>query len=130
MKKTHIIGLLVILASIAIIISASNDVSTYGDFNTAVLSQSRIKIVGQLEKDKAIIYKPEINPNETVFFLKDNNGVVKKVILNKPKPQDFELAEQIVLTGEMEEDHFKADEILMKCPSKYKEEEIKLKEAK
>lgn len=128
MKKSHIVGLLIIAVSIFIIISASKDVSTYGDFNTAVLSQNRIKIVGQLEKTKPITYRPEIDPNTTTFFLKDNNGVVKEVKLKQPKPQDFELAEQVVLTGSIEEDIFVADEILMKCPSKYKEEEILLKD--
>lgn len=128
MKKSHIVGLLIIALSIFIIISASKDVSTYGDFNTAVLSQNRIKIVGQLEKTKPITYRPEIDPNTTTFFLKDNNGVVKEVKLKQPKPQDFELAEQVVLTGSIEEDIFVADEILMKCPSKYKEEEILLKD--
>ena len=128
MKKSHIVGLLIIALSIFIIISASKDVSTYGDFNTAVLSQNRIKIVGQLEKTKPITYRPEVDPNTTTFFLKDNNGVVKEVKLKQPKPQDFELAEQVVLTGSIEEDIFVADEILMKCPSKYKEEEILLKD--
>lgn len=129
MKKSHIIGFLVIAVSIFIIISASKDVSTYGDFNTAVLSQNRIKIVGQLEKSKPVIYRPEIDPNTTTFYLEDNNGEVKQVKLKQPKPQDFELAEQIVLTGSIEDDVFVADEILMKCPSKYKEEEILLKES-
>jgi cytochrome c-type biogenesis protein CcmE len=128
MKKSHIIGLIVILVSIFIIISASKDVSTYGDFETAVLSQSRIKIVGQLDKSNPVIYRPEIDPNTTSFYLRDNKGEVKQVKLNQPKPQDFELAEQVVLTGSIQDEIFVADEILMKCPSKYKEEEILLKD--
>jgi cytochrome c-type biogenesis protein CcmE len=43
------------------------------------------------------------------------------------KPQDFERSEQIVLTGKMKGDEFVATDILMKCPSKYKDEEIYLK---
>lgn len=46
----------------------------------------------------------------------------------KAKPQDFERSEQVVLTGKMDGDEFVATEILMKCPSKYKDEEIYLKE--
>ena len=43
------------------------------------------------------------------------------------KPQDFELSEQIVLTGEMRGEAFVASDMLMKCPSKYKDEEIYIK---
>jgi cytochrome c-type biogenesis protein CcmE len=42
-----------------------------------------------------------------------------KVIYNGAKPQDFEMSEQIVVTGRAENGVFKADKILMKCPSKY-----------
>jgi len=38
------------------------------------------------------------------------------------------MSEQIVVTGKMDGDVFKASEILMKCPSKYKDEEIAVKE--
>jgi cytochrome c-type biogenesis protein CcmE len=61
--------------------------------------------------------------------MKDADGVERKVILNKPKPQDFEMSEQIVVTGELQNDAFMANEILMKCPSKYKDEELSVKES-
>lgn len=56
--------------------------------------------------------------------MKDNEGREEKVILLKPKPQDFELSEQLVLTGTMKDDTFIASDMLMKCPSKYNDEEI------
>jgi cytochrome c-type biogenesis protein CcmE len=43
------------------------------------------------------------------------------------KAQDFELSEQVVVTGEMQNGTFVANEVLMKCPSKYKDEEIYMK---
>jgi hypothetical protein len=48
-----------------------------------------------------------------------NKGVIKQVVLHKSKPQDFEKSEQIVLIGKMQGDNFHANDILMKCPSKY-----------
>ena len=39
-------------------------------------------------------------------------------------PTDFEKSEEIVLTGSMKENTFYADEMLVKCPSKYMENEI------
>ena len=56
----------------------------------------------------------------------DNKGVEKKVVLNKNKPQDFERSEQIVLIGQMEGQEFHASDILMKCPSKYEDKEVKI----
>lgn len=127
MKKSYIIALILIVASVVIFINASKDVSTYGDFNMAGKSDEKIKIVGMLSKDKPVDYNPETAPNEMSFFLKDQRGVEKKVRLLKAKPQGFEMSEQIVLTGKMQDDTFVASEILMKCPSKYKNEEIAIK---
>jgi cytochrome c-type biogenesis protein CcmE len=44
--------------------------------------------------------------------------------LRATKPQDFERSEQIVLTGSMNGDTFEASDMLLKCPSKYKDQEI------
>lgn len=127
MKSSHIIALVLILVSIGIFISASADVSTYATFETAITSQSRVKIAGTLDKNKTMQYDPTVDADRFVFYMSDSDGVSNKVILQKPKPQDFERSEQIVLTGAMENGAFVADEILMKCPSKYKEEEIALR---
>lgn len=127
MKSKYILPLIMIVAAIFIISSATKDVSSYGDFKSAINSGERLKIVGTLDKEKPMNYDPENTPNEFEFFLKDQKGEVKQVLLQKPKPQDFERSEQIVLTGKMKGEVFVADEILMKCPSKYKNEEIAIK---
>ena len=127
MKSSYIIALVLILVSIGIFISASADVSTYATFETAITSQSRVKIAGTLDKNKTMEYDPTVDADRFVFYMSDSDGVSNKVILQKPKPQDFERSEQIVLTGAMQNGDFVADEILMKCPSKYKEEEIALR---
>ena len=127
MKKIHIIAILIIAASILIFITASKDVSTYATFDIAETTGDRVKIVGQLDLAQGVNFKPEVDPNKTSFYMKDDNGDVREVILLQPKPQDFEMSEQIVLTGEVKDGIFVADEVLMKCPSKYKGEEISLK---
>lgn len=128
MNRNLIIALVFIAAGIIVFLSISKDVSTYASFEVAEKSGQTSKIVGQLSKDKPMIYDPENTPNEFTFYMKDADGLEKKVILNKPKPQDFEMSEQIVVTGKIDGDVFKASEILMKCPSKYKDEEIAVKE--
>lgn len=127
MKKSNIILILMIIAGIGLLISASSDLSTYATFLQAEESGQRVKIAGELVLDKEVIYNPEKDANLTSFFLKDPNERINEVSLLKPKPQDFEMAEQVVVTGEMHDGIFVADEVLTKCPSKYKDEERALR---
>lgn len=124
MNKTLIAAIILIVGALSVIIFTSSDVSSYGTFAQAERSGERLKVVGQLSKDKDMIYDPVEDPNKFTFFMKDNEGREEKVILLKPKPQDFELSEQLVLTGTMKDDTFIASDMLMKCPSKYNDEEI------
>lgn len=127
MNRNIIIALAFIAVGIVVFLSVSKDVSTYASFSLAEKSSQSSKIVGHLSKDKPMEYDPQNKPNEFSFYMKDSDGLEKKVILNKPKPQDFEMSEQIVVTGKMDGAVFEASEILMKCPSKYKDEEIAVK---
>jgi len=127
MKKTHIVALLAIVSAIAIIINGARDVSTYASFADAAESGTEVKVTGELNLDEEIIYQPEIDPNVFSFHMLDNNGESRKVILKQAKPQDFERSESIVVTGELKNEVFVADEILMKCPSKYKDDEVRIR---
>ena len=128
MKKTHLIGMLMIGIAIYLITTAGKEVATYGTFMEAQKTQKAIKVVGNLVKDKEIVYDEIKDPNYFTFYMLDKNNEERKVILNQGKPNDFEMSEQIVLTGTMKGDEFHATEILLKCPSKYKDEEVYLKE--
>ncbi len=127
MKRIYLIGILMIAIAIALLVNAAGDTSTYASFADAGVTGRKVKIAGQLSKDKEMVYNPEKDPNYFSFFIKDTQGEERQVILLGAKPQDFELSEQIVVTGEMKGDAFVATELLMKCPSKYKDEEIKIK---
>ncbi len=127
MKKIHVIAIAMIIAAIAMLMSASGDMSTYATFKEASNSSGKVKIAGQLSKDKEMFYNPAEDPNYFTFFIKDSEGVERKVVLGAAKPQDFELSEQIVVTGKLRGDEFIASDLLMKCPSKYKDEEIYVK---
>jgi len=123
MKKTHLILLLIMALAVGVLISMSGDFSEYSNFKTAAAATSRNhQVVGHLSLDKAVIYEPTQNPNEFRFFMKDANGEEMQVLCLKPKPQDFERSEQIVLTGKVEKDLFVAHQIQLKCPSKYQDE--------
>ena len=127
MKKIHIAALITMLIAVALLVMSTKEISSYASFEIAEKSNSRVKIVGQLDKSIETYYNPEEDPNYFAFNLIDVNGVTKKVVLSQPKPRDFEMSEQIVVTGSMNDDTFMADEVLLKCPSKYKEEELALR---
>lgn len=127
MKKIHIAGIGILLVAIALIFTASQDFSTYASFSDAEASQSEVKIVGELAKDKEIYYDPAEDPNYFSFYVIDKDGETRKVVMNRAKPQDFEMSEQIVVTGKLKGETFFATDILLKCPSKYKDEEIYLR---
>ena len=126
-KKIHVVAGIMAVAGIFMLLSASKDLSTYATFAEASKVKKAVKVVGVLSKDKPMVYQPEVDPNLFTFFIKDQDGVERRVILNEAKPQDFELSEQIVVTGKLRENDFIASSLLMKCPSKYKDDEISVR---
>jgi cytochrome c-type biogenesis protein CcmE len=130
MKRIHIIASILIVVAVGLLISASEDMSTYSTFADARKGDRTVKIVGLLAKDRDMTYQPDVDPNLFSFYLTDQTGDEENVVLLAPKPQDFELSEQVVVTGTWKEDKFVASSVLLKCPSKYKNEEIFLKKDK
>ncbi|NQV53547.1 MAG: cytochrome c maturation protein CcmE [Flavobacteriales bacterium] len=129
MKRMHIILILLIAVMIGAMIGAINDSSSYANFDEAFTNpSSEYHVVGKLARDREMKYDPETNPDMFTFWLEDVNGEEKQVVLHKSKPQDFERSEQIVLIGSVEGDVFHANDILMKCPSKYTDGTVQAKE--
>jgi len=126
MKKTQLIAIVCLVAAVAAFLSASGDVSTYASFETATQAGSKVKVNGTLDLSKNMLYDPNEDPNYFSFYMEDMDGVSNQVVLTQPKPQDFERAESVVVTGKMQDEVFVATEVLTKCPSKYKNEELLL----
>jgi len=127
MKSIHIVAFGMIIIAVVLLITASGDMSTYSTFADADRASKKVKVVALLSKDKEMYYNPEEDPNFFSFYARDLDGHERKVVLLGARPRDFELSEQIVITGKMKEGAFVASDLLLKCPSKYKDEEIYLK---
>jgi cytochrome c-type biogenesis protein CcmE len=130
MKKSSIFGLVVIAIAIAVIISVYSNSSSYGSFGDATKTTNELHIVGHLNKTKELYFDATKDANYFSFYMKDNKGEERKVILTAPKPEDFERSEQLVLTGKMVGNEFHASSILMKCPSKYTQDKLEVTEVK
>lgn len=120
MKKSYIIGIILIAIAIGAILTSLGDASTYATFSSAKQNEGKeFHVVGKLNKQREMLYEPEKDPNIFTFYMKDSDSTETKVILHQSKPQDFEHTEQIVAIGKMEGSEFHASSVLMKCPSKY-----------
>ena len=120
MKKSHIIGIVLIAVAIGAIFATLGDASTYASFDMAEQNEGKeFHVVGKLNKEKEMIYEPEKDPNIFAFYMKDSDSTERKVTLHQAKPQDFEHTEQIVAIGKCVGNEFHASSVLMKCPSKY-----------
>jgi hypothetical protein len=128
MKKIHIVALVVIAVVIAVLISLMGDLSTYETLASARQKEGKsVTVIAKLDKSFAnpIQYDPARNPNFTSFQVIDSLGNKARVNYYFEKPFDMEKSERIVLKGKMKGDVFeitRKDGILIKCPSKYKDD--------
>jgi cytochrome c-type biogenesis protein CcmE len=124
MKKLHIIILVLIAASIAVLISFMGSLTTYDTVETAKNKQGKfVHLVAKLDTRQPVEYDAINNPNYLSFTAIDSLGGSVKVVYNNAKPENFEHSTRLVLKGSMQQNHFECREILMKCPSKYKDDQ-------
>ena len=123
MKKIHIILLVFIAITIGVLVSFMGTLSTYDTVLTAAKKKGRVvSIIARLDRTHPVEYDAIKNPNYLSFMALDSLGSSMKVIYRKEKPTNLEHSERLVLKGKMNDDHFECSEILMKCPSKYKDD--------
>jgi cytochrome c-type biogenesis protein CcmE len=126
MKKVQIIILVAIAVSIAVLISFMGNLSTYETIASARQKPGQtVTIIAHMDNQLPIEYDPVKNPNYVSFHISDTLGNKAKVVYYYEKPYDLEKAERITLKGKMNGDVFeisRKDGILLKCPSKYKDD--------
>ncbi len=124
MKRSHIIILVGIAAIIGGLLAYSADFSTYDTIDSAKKKPGKyVHIIAKLDKTQPVEYDPIKNPNYLSFTAVDSLGGQTKVVFHNSKPTDLEKSERIVMKGKMQADgHFECNDILLKCPSKYKDE--------
>lgn len=123
MKKTHIIVLVLIAAAITILISYTGNLTTYETIASAEQKPGKfVNLIAKIDKSQPLEYDAIKNPNYLSFTAIDTLGNTVKVIYRNTKPTDMEKSERIVLKGRIDGDHFECKDILLKCPSKYKDD--------
>ncbi|HKJ45126.1 MAG TPA: cytochrome c maturation protein CcmE [Balneolales bacterium] len=128
MKPKVIVGVIFIAGFTSLLFyNFGNSISTYMDFAQASTqsNSSNVHVVGDWDNSKpsGFSYKTKT----FTFYMKDLKGNEKKVVYPKPEPNNFDQAKRLVVVGQLKDNTFYADEILMKCPSKYNADGSNLK---
>lgn len=134
MKNSSAISIVFISIIVIIIISTFGDASTYVTFSKAKDvyesgSMTKFHVVGKLNKDEENNIDGLMKGDDKMSFtfeMIDEDGIKENIFYGEPMPPDFLLSEQVVVIGGYENNTFVADDILLKCPSKYTEENIKI----
>ncbi|MBN8879090.1 MAG: hypothetical protein E6Q24_11485 [Chitinophagaceae bacterium] len=123
MKKIHIILLVGIAATIAVLISFLQNTSTYDTVATAKSKPGKfVHLMARWDKSAPLEYDALKNPNYLSFTAVDTLGQSVKVVYHQPKPENFEISERLVLKGKYQDGYFDCQSIQTKCPSKYKDD--------
>jgi cytochrome c-type biogenesis protein CcmE len=122
MKKIHIVLLVVIALAIAGLLTMMSDITTYDTIESARRKGGKfVHMIARLDKAAPIQYDAVKDPNYLSFYAVDSLGARTQVVYHNSKPSEFEHSDRIVLKGKMKGDVFECKEILLKCPSKYKD---------
>ncbi|MBW7888951.1 MAG: cytochrome c maturation protein CcmE [Bacteroidetes bacterium] len=115
--KIIVAGIVIVAALIFGMVSFVESNIEYVDFSKAEHIAKKVQVKGKWNKDKESVFNAE--KSQFSFYMVDDNNRECKVVLDGAKPNNFELATEIVVKGKLQDGYFHASEILTKCPSKY-----------
>lgn len=123
MKKSQIILLVLVIAGIVGMSFFIKDLTTQETFGSAKEKGGKFVVVKvKLDKKTPVEYDAVKDPNHTVFYALDADGLRTRVVYNNAKIQDMEKSEGMDLNGYMRDGYFECNKIQTKCPSKYKDD--------
>ena len=116
--NAKVIAALVLLA-IAGVFGASSfkkSMTPYVSFADARKASGMVQVNGVLADKNYVLKKDE---QYLEFKLRDSRGEIMNVQYHGVIPGNFDQATSIVAIGRYTDDRFQADQLLVKCPSKY-----------
>ncbi len=96
--------------------SFKSNLTPYVSFDEARRGSGKVQVAGTLLADSTRYVEAE---QHLSFGLVDESGQMMPVVYDGVKPGNFEEAIQIVAIGSWQGDSFHAEQLLVKCPSKY-----------
>jgi cytochrome c-type biogenesis protein CcmE len=120
MKLKYIIGLVVILVFVVFAaINLTKSLTPYVSVQEARKSQKVVQVKGH-----RVVGSENFDIDNKIFKFKmtDDKGEEFEVVYHGVKPANLEQAEEVVVIGRFTGGRFEADQLLVKCPSKYQAE--------
>ncbi len=96
--------------------SFKSNLTPYVSFEEAARSERKVQVAGGLVENSTV-YVDE--SEELRFMMVEEDGDTMTVLYKGVKPGNFEEAVQIVAVGSYGDGVFHAEQLLVKCPSKY-----------
>ncbi len=115
--KLIIAGIVIVAAIVFGAMSFMESNVEYTDFQSAVRTHKKVQVKGEWDKAKSSSF--DAARTQFTFYMTDDKGREERVVFDGAKPNNFELANAVVVKGRYQDDYFHATEILTKCPSKY-----------
>ena len=122
MKPAAWVGLAIIIASLAFGARAFvTNLTPYVTFDQAREARAPVQVMGKLDKESI-----SIDSGTTLdFTLLDDKGDRLPVTFSAARPANFEMAVQVTAIGRYDGKIFQAENLLVKCPTKYQGTETK-----
>lgn len=123
MKPKYIIGLAIIGAFIVFAgMNLKKSLTPYVSLEDAKRTGAVVQVKGQ-----RVPGTEKFNMDDQVFNFEmtDEKGEKFKVVYDGVKPSNFEQATEVVAIGRYDNGIFHAEQLLVKCPSKYEAEGVK-----
>jgi len=113
----YVIGGILIAAFLAYgATSFTSNLTPYVSFQDAMSKASKVQVAGALVQGSTRYVEAT---EELSFGIEDEDGNTMPVLYEGVKPGNFEEATEIVAVGSYRDGAFHADQLLVKCPSKY-----------
>jgi cytochrome c-type biogenesis protein CcmE len=120
MNVKVMVAMVLLVAATAIGVSSfKKSVTPYISFEEARRSHGLVQVNGILADKQYVLKKDE---QFLSFRLKDSKGQVLPVEYRGVVPGNFDQATSIVAIGRYQNEQFVAEQLLVKCPSKYQAE--------
>jgi len=117
MKPKYLIGITIIVVFVIFgALSFRKTLTPYVSFKEAKKSGATVQVIGDIVFPEV---KYDIDAHQLQFPVSDEHGDKMMVVYSGTKPSNFEQADRVVVIGKYENEVFVADQLLVKCPSKY-----------
>jgi cytochrome c-type biogenesis protein CcmE len=117
MKAKYIIGIaIIVIFAVFGAMSFKKTLTPYVSFEEAKRTGANVQVIGKIAFSEV---EYDLDSHQLRFPIMDETGQRMVVTYGGPKPANFEQAEEVVVIGRHANESFNADQLLVKCPSKY-----------